>query len=77
MNKKDIIDKWNSIAKKKIYINETVQIPVGRLVYLIILNIFITIGMICSGTTGASLAWLWVDMISTLYYNKKKEEKIN
>ena len=69
-----IIEKWNNLAKKKIYINESIQIPIGRLVYLIILNTFISIGMIFSGTTAASLAWLWVDLVSALYFKKKKEE---
>ena len=71
-----LVEKWNELAKKKLYINDTVQIPIGRLVYMVILNIFISIGMIVSGTTNASLAWLWADLVSALYWNKKnKTEK--
>ena len=71
-----LVEKWNELAKKKLYINDTVQIPIGRLVYMVILNIFISIGMIVSGTTSASLAWLWADLVSALYWNKKnKTEK--
>ena len=31
--KESIIDRWNRLAKKKIYINESFEIGVGRLVY--------------------------------------------
>ncbi len=60
-----LVEKWNKLAKKKIYINHTLEIGVGRLIYMIILNFFIMIGMVASGTTGSSLAWLWVDMVAS------------
>ena len=64
-----IIEKWNKLARKKIYINESLEVGVGRLAYMVILNLFIMMGMILSGTTQASLVWLWVDMLGGL---KKK-----
>jgi hypothetical protein len=66
-----IVEKWNNLAKKKIYINETLEIGVGRLAYMIILNFFIMMGMILSGTTPVSLVWLWVDMLGSF---KRKEK---
>ncbi|KKM99578.1 hypothetical protein LCGC14_1146410, partial [marine sediment metagenome] len=48
----------------------TFEIGVGRLIYMVVLNFFIMIGMIFSGTTQASLAWLWVDLIASF---KQKE----
>ena len=68
-----IVEKWNKLAKKKIYINETLEIGVGRLVYMVVLNLFIMMGMLFSGTTAASLAWLWVDLLASF----KKSEKSN
>lgn len=65
-----LVEKWNNLAKKKIYINETLEIGVGKLVYMIILNFFIMMGMILSGTTEASLIWLWVDMLGS--FTRKK-----
>ncbi len=65
-----IVEKWNKLAKKKIYINNTFEIGVGRLIYMVVLKFFIMIGMIFSGTTQASLAWLWVDLIASF---KQKE----
>jgi len=34
-----LLEKWNKLAKKSIYINHTLEIPVGRLVFTIILTI--------------------------------------
>ena len=66
-----IVEKWNNLAKKKIYINESFEIGIGRLVYMVVLNLFIMVGMILSGTTAASVAWLWVDLLGSL---KKKDK---
>lgn len=64
-----LVEKWNKLARKRIYINETLEIPVGRLFYMMFINVFITLGMLFSGTTAASLAWLWVDLFGSF---KKK-----
>lgn len=66
-----LVEKWNKLARKKIYINESLEIGVGRLAYMCLLNFFIMIGMIFSGTTEASLVWLWVDMLGSF---KRKEK---
>lgn len=65
-----IVEKWNKLAKKKIYINETLEIGVGRLVYMVLLNFFIMTGMLLSGGNAAGAIWLWVDLFGSL---KKKE----
>lgn len=66
-----LVEKWNKLARKKIYINESFEIGVGRLVYMCLLNCFITIGMILSSTTPSSVVWLWVDLLGSF---KKKEK---
>ena len=68
-----LVEKWNKLARKKIYINETLEIGIGRLMYMIVLNLFIMIGMIFSGTTAASLAWLWADLAAS-FKQKEKED---
>lgn len=67
-----LIEKWNVFAKKKIYINDHFEIGVGRVAFMILLNIFISIGMIVTGTTAPSLVWLWVDLMATLKQSEKK-----
>ena len=69
-----LIDRWNNMAKKKIYINHGWEIPVGRLGYFIVLNLFISIGMILTGTTPQSLAWLWVDL--AMSFRQKNHDEI-
>jgi len=66
-----LVDKWNRFARKNLYINNTFEIGCGRLVYMIVLNCFIMMGMLFSGTNAQSIAWLWVDMIASL---KQKEK---
>ncbi len=66
-----LVERWNRLARKKIYINESLEIGVGRLIYMGLLNLFIMVGMIFSGTTPASVAWLWVDLLGSF----KKSEK--
>ena len=67
-----IVEKWNKLARKKIYINETFEIGVGRLFYMVGLNFFIMVGMFLSGGTLASIAWLWADMFGS--FSKKKKD---
>ncbi len=67
-----IVEKWNRLARKKIYINDTLEIGVGRLFYMIGLNFFIMIGMVLSGGNAASIAWLWADMFGS--FSKKKKD---
>ena len=66
-----IVEKWNKLAKKKIYINETFEIGVGRLIYMVLLNFFIMMGMIFSDVNVAGILWLWVDLFGSL---KQKEK---
>ena len=65
------IERWNKLAKKKIYINDSWEIRVGRLVFMLILNFFIMFGMILSGGTAEVIMWLWVDMIAS-FENKNR-----
>ena len=46
-----LVEKWNNLAKKKIYINETFEIGVGRLVYSgILFSISIIWGLLAGAT---------------------------
>ena len=66
-----LIERWNKLARKKIYINDSWEIRVGRLVFMLLLNFFIMIGMILSGGTAEVIMWLWVDMIAS-FENKHR-----
>ena len=68
-----LVEKWNKLARKKIYINESLEIGVGRLAYMSLLNFFIMVGMILSGGTAASIMWLWVDMLGSFSKKKKSD----
>ena len=47
-----LIEKWNILARKKIYINETFEIGVGRLVFSAILfGIQVLWGVLAGATT--------------------------
>lgn len=71
-----LVEKWNKLAKKKIYINDTLEIGIGRLFYMVFLNFFIMMGMMFSGTTAASIAWLWVDLFGSLKKPNKEKEYV-
>lgn len=64
------VEKWNNLAKKKLYINDGWEIAVGRIMYMVLLNLFIMTGMLLSGGTAQVIAWLWVDMVSS--FKKKR-----
>jgi len=68
-----LVEKWNKLARKKIYINDSLEIVVGRLAYMVVLNFFIMIGMALSGGTAASIMWLWVDMLGSFSKKKKSD----
>ena len=61
-----IIEKWNNFAKKTIYINNTLEIPVGRLIFAIVVSIlaFFKIDAIA-----------WVIPLFAIKKVKKEEEK--
>ena len=64
-----LIEKWNNLAKKKIYINDTFEIGVGRLVYSAILFSISLIWGLLAGATGLQLLpsiLLWVRNILAL-----------
>jgi len=63
-----IIEKWNNFAKKRIYINHTLEIPVGRLVLSIIVTVlaFFKIDAIA-----------WVIPLFAVKKRQKEEEKEN
>ena len=62
-----IVEKWNKFAKKSIYINHTLEIPVGRLIFSIIVT---------------ALAFFQIDVIAWLIplfaiKKRQKEEEKN
>jgi len=50
-----LVEKWNKLAKKKIYINDTFEIGVGRLCYSAILFSISIIWGILAGATALQL----------------------
>ena len=68
-----LVERWNRLARKKIYINDTFEIGVGRLFYMIGLNFFIMIGMALAGGTPESIVWLWADMFGSFSKRKKDD----
>jgi len=73
MKKEDLLDKWNKLASKKIYINENFQISVGRLVFIGIGTLIISISQILAGAPPAAICALWGNTIFSL--EKKEKEK--
>lgn len=50
-----LVEKWNTLARKKIYINHTFEIGVGRLVYSAILFIISVIWGVLAGATALQI----------------------
>ena len=69
-----LVEKWNTLAKKNIYINSTFEIGVGRLVYSGILFSISIIWGILAGATAVQImpsVLLWVRS----FKQKEKTEK--
>jgi len=67
------VEKWNSLARKSLYINSSWEIGMGRVMYMVILNCFLMTGMILTGGTPASIVWLWGDMVSSFRKQEKED----
>ena len=68
------VEKWNNLAKKKIYINETFEIGIGRLVYSAILFSVSVIWGVLAGATAVQImpsVLLWLNS----FKKKEKEEE--
>ena len=59
------VEKWNSLARKNLYINKTFEIGMGRVMYMAILNCFLSAGMLLSGGNLIGVVWLWGDMVAS------------
>ena len=69
--KESLIDRWNRLAKKKIFINESFEIGVGRLVFAgIIFGIQIAWGLLA----GATLVELMPSILTWLVSLKQKKD---
>jgi len=42
-----LVEKWNNFAKKRIYINDTLEIGCGRLVFMGLIVTFQILGIMC------------------------------
>ena len=65
-----LVERWNRLAKKKLYINDGWEISVGRVMFMCILNGFLTLGMWLSGGNAAGMVWLWGDMVASFRSKK-------
>lgn len=66
-----IVEKWNELAKKSLYINKSWEIPMGRIMYMAILNCFLSVGMLLTGGNLIGVVWLWGDMVASF----RKQDK--
>lgn len=68
-----LVEKWNTLAKKKIYINETFEIGVGRLVFsAIIFGVQVLWGVLA----GATPVQIMPSVLTWLASLKQKEKEI-
>lgn len=66
-----LIEKWNKLAKKKIYINETLEIGVGRLVFsALIFGVQIIWGILA----GATAVQIMPSLLTWIMSFKQKEK---
>lgn len=73
MEKMGLIEKWNKLAKKKIYINETFEIGVGRLCFAaIIFGIQILWGVL-AGASAVELMPSVLTWLASLKQSKKED----
>jgi len=66
-----LVEKWNNLAKKNIYINSTFEIGVGRLVYS---GILFTISLIWGALAGATAVQLMPSVLLWVRSFKQKEK---
>jgi len=66
-----IVEKWNNLAKKNIYINHTFEIGVGRLVYSAIL---FGVSLIWGALAGATALEMMPSILLWLRSFKQKEK---
>lgn len=66
-----LVEKWNSFAKKSIYINHDFEIGCGRLVFVGLLTLLQSISLLLLGSPFVAIIPLWSNMLLSL---KKKEK---
>lgn len=66
-----IVERWNSLARKKIYINDSLEIGVGRLVYS---GILFSVSVIWGMLNGATAVQLIPSLMFWIRSFKKPEE---
>ena len=67
-----LIERWNKLAKKKIYVNNTLEIGVGRLVYSAIL---FSVSIIWGLLNGATAVQLMPSVMFWVRSFRKKEKE--
>jgi hypothetical protein len=77
MKKEDILDRWNTLAIRKIKINEHTQITVGRLVLMSVIFLFQILGMLCFNNWiwDASMFFAFGTFVGSLSKPEKEKEK--
>ena len=69
-----LIEKWNNLAKKKIDINDTITVSVGRLVFVSVITIVQIISMLLADTPLPSLWILFGNYLLALQKKSKENE---
>jgi len=66
-----LIEKWNMLSKKKISINGTLEVAVGRLVYV---SIVTGVQILSMWLSGAAMPSLWFLFSNFIFALKQKEK---
>lgn len=60
------VEKWNNLAKKNLYINKTFEIGMGRVMYMAVINCFLSVGLLLTSSDPiVGIIWLWGDMVGS------------
>ena len=70
--KESLVDKWNRLAKKKIYINDSFEIGVGRLVFS---GIIFGVQVLWGFLAGATAVEMMPSLLTWLVSLKQAEKK--
>lgn len=70
-----LVEKWNKFAKKRIYINDTLEIGCGRLVFMGLIVMFQVLGIMCCNNWVVTPEIFFVLSTFIGSFKKVKKEK--
>jgi hypothetical protein len=69
-----LVEKWNDFARKKIFINDHVEMTMGRLVFTAIITAFEAAGIIIMTGNWGAIFPLFSNMLFSLKKQRDKDE---